>query len=81
MEFFSQGNVFSAPCSAYHAGAALKCLEIITEKPEIVDTLHEKTLYFRNKVRNVQWDPSTPDEQKFMLYGVDDQPILPIVFH
>jgi 7-keto-8-aminopelargonate synthetase-like enzyme len=33
MEFFAQGNMFSAPCSAYHAGAAMKCLEKITEKP------------------------------------------------
>ena len=42
MEFFAQGNMFSAPCSAYHAGAALAAMEKIMEKPEIVEQLHDK---------------------------------------
>lgn len=59
MEFFSQGNMFSAPCSAYHAGAALACIEKIEKHPELVTKLHANATYFRNKLENVSWKPET----------------------
>lgn len=78
MEFFSQGNMFSAPCSAYHAGAALKAFEKIARQPELVATLHAKVRYFRARLRAIEWD--CEDLKRFEVYGVEGQPILPIVF-
>ncbi len=78
MEFFAQGNMFSAPCSAYHAGAAIKSFEKILAEPQRVRDLHQKVKYFRKKLAEVHWDKD--DLKRFEVYGVEDQPILPIVF-
>lgn len=47
--FYGPGVVFSAPLSAYHAGAADKSFEIITNEPHIVTKLQENADYFREK--------------------------------
>lgn len=69
MEFLAQGNMFSAPCSAYHAGAAIKSFEKIMAKPQMVADLHEKVRYFRNKLSQVHWDVN--DLKRFEVYGVE----------
>jgi 7-keto-8-aminopelargonate synthetase-like enzyme len=47
--FNATGVVFSAPLSAYHAGAALKAFEIIDSEPQIVTKCQENSEYFRKK--------------------------------
>jgi 7-keto-8-aminopelargonate synthetase-like enzyme len=47
--FYGPGVVFSAPLSAYHAGAAMKSFEIINSEPHIVTRLQENAIYFREK--------------------------------
>jgi len=47
--FYGPGVVFSAPLSAYHAGAADKSFEIIDSEPHIVTRLQENADYFREK--------------------------------
>lgn len=47
--FYGAGVVFSAPLSAYHAGAADKSFEIIDKEPERVQKLQENADYLRNK--------------------------------
>lgn len=47
--FYGAGVVFSAPLSAYHAGAADKAFEIIDQEPERVRKLQENSQYLRNK--------------------------------
>lgn len=54
--FYGQGVVFSAPLSAYHAGAADKALEIIENSPEIVTKLQENSSYLRNKFKENNFD-------------------------
>jgi len=54
--FYGQGVVFSAPLSAYHAGAADKALEIIENTPELVTKLQENSTYLRNKFRENNFD-------------------------
>jgi len=54
--FYGQGVVFSAPLSAYHAGAAEKALEIIENQPELVTQLQENSTYLRNKFRENKFD-------------------------
>jgi 7-keto-8-aminopelargonate synthetase-like enzyme len=54
--FYGQGVVFSAPLSAYHAGAAEKALEIIENHPELVTKLQENSTYLRNKFRLNNFD-------------------------
>jgi 7-keto-8-aminopelargonate synthetase-like enzyme len=49
--FYAPGVVFSAPLSAYHAGAAHKAFEIIENEPERVEKLQENAEYLRNKFR------------------------------
>ena len=39
--------MFSAPLSAYHAGAALAAFKKVEENPEIVERLHNNVDYFR----------------------------------
>jgi len=47
--FYGAGVVFSAPLSAYHAGAADKSFEIIDKEPERVFKLQENAKYLRDK--------------------------------
>lgn len=47
--FYGAGVVFSAPLSAYHAGAADKAFEIIDKEPERVQKLQENAKYLRDK--------------------------------
>ena len=47
--FYGPGVVFSAPLSAYHAGAADKALEIIMNEPERVKKLQDNSEYLRSK--------------------------------
>jgi len=47
--FYAPGLVFSAPCSAYHCGAADKSFEIIENEPERVEKLQKNAEYLRNK--------------------------------
>ena len=54
--FYGQGVVFSAPLSAYHAGAADKALEIIENHPELVTKLQENSTYLRDKFRENKFD-------------------------
>jgi 7-keto-8-aminopelargonate synthetase-like enzyme len=54
--FYGQGVVFSAPLSAYHAGAADKALEIIENHPELVTKLQENSKYLRDKFRENKFD-------------------------
>jgi 7-keto-8-aminopelargonate synthetase-like enzyme len=54
--FYGQGVVFSAPLSAYHAGAADKALEIIENTPELVTKLQDNSTYLRNKFRENNFD-------------------------
>lgn len=49
--FYAPGAVFSAPLSAYHAGAAIKSFEIIEAQPEKVEKLQKNSEYLRNKFR------------------------------
>jgi 7-keto-8-aminopelargonate synthetase-like enzyme len=49
--FYAPGVVFSAPLSAYHAGAADKAFEIIENEPERVEKLQKNSEYLRNKFR------------------------------
>jgi 7-keto-8-aminopelargonate synthetase-like enzyme len=49
--FYAVGVVFSAPLSAYHAGAALKAFEIIENEPELVKRLQDNGEYLRKKFR------------------------------
>jgi len=49
--FNAPGAVFSAPLSAYHAGAADKSLEILDAHPEIVTKLQENSKYLRDKFK------------------------------
>mmetsp|Transcript_32814 Transcript_32814/g.37212 ORF Transcript_32814/g.37212 Transcript_32814/m.37212 type:complete len:478 (-) Transcript_32814:439-1872(-) len=79
-EFHSQGNMFSAPLSVYHAAAALASLRKLEKDPSIVQNLQEMAIYFRNKLNTAEWDPSTPEHLKFSVYGVEEQAIQPIVF-
>lgn len=50
--FHAVGAVFSAPLSAYHAGAAYKALEIIEKTPEMIQKLHDNAVYFRKKFKD-----------------------------
>jgi len=79
-EFHAQGNMFSAPLSAYHAGAALAALKKLEAKPSMVKTLQENARYFRHKLSTAEWNPSTPEHLKYRVYGEEDQAIQPIVF-
>lgn len=47
--FYGPGVVFSAPLSAYHAGAADKSFEIIDSEPHIVTKLQENAKYMSEK--------------------------------
>jgi len=47
--FYGAGVVFSAPLSAYHAGAADKSFEILDQEPERVQKLQENGKYLREK--------------------------------
>lgn len=49
--FYAPGAVFSAPLSAYHAGAAMKSFEIIENHPEKVEKLQKNSEYLRTKFR------------------------------
>jgi len=49
--FYGQGVVFSAPLSAYHAGAADKALEIIENEPQLIKKQQENSQYLRDKFR------------------------------
>lgn len=49
--FGATGLVFSAPLSAYHAGAAYKSFEIIENEPERVQQLQKNAEYMRNKFK------------------------------
>ena len=48
---YSPGLVFSAPLSAYHAGAVYKALEIIEKEPHIVTKLQQNGDYLRKRLR------------------------------
>jgi 7-keto-8-aminopelargonate synthetase-like enzyme len=50
--FYSVGVVFSAPLSAYHAGAADKAFEIIENEPQIVKRLQDNGEYLRKRFRD-----------------------------
>lgn len=64
--------MFSAPCSAYHAGAALAAMRKIISTPKLVEDLHSKTLYFRKKLAEVNWSEGLDENAKFEVYGVED---------
>lgn len=49
--FYAPGAVFSAPLSAYHAGAAMKAFEIIESEPERVEKLIKNGDYLRMKLK------------------------------
>lgn len=50
--FYAPGAVFSAPLSAYHAGAAIKSFELIEENPQLVQKLQKNSDYLRKKFRD-----------------------------
>jgi len=54
--FYAPGLVFSAPLSAYHAGAADKAFEIIENEPERVTKLQSNSEYLRDKFRENQFN-------------------------
>jgi 7-keto-8-aminopelargonate synthetase-like enzyme len=54
--FYGPGVVFSAPLSAYHAGAAAKALEIIEQEPERVQKLQNNAEYLRKKFIENKFD-------------------------
>jgi 7-keto-8-aminopelargonate synthetase-like enzyme len=49
--FFAPGLVFSAPLSAYHAGAADKAFELMDKEPERITRLQENAKYLREKFK------------------------------
>lgn len=80
LQFFSQGNMFSAPLSAYHAAGALKCLQKLQANPELVSKVHENYKYLSNKLKNVKWSDHIEDKYKFIVGGEPDQPVIPLMF-
>jgi len=68
--FYAPGVVFSAPLSAYHAGAAIKGFEIMTTEPQLVTKLQENAKYLRDKFV----------ENKFNI-GHSVSCVLPIIFN
>jgi 7-keto-8-aminopelargonate synthetase-like enzyme len=46
---YAPGLVFSAPCSAYNAGAAHKALQILQQEPERVTKVQENSKYLRER--------------------------------
>jgi 7-keto-8-aminopelargonate synthetase-like enzyme len=72
--------MFSAPLSAYHAGAALEAFRKIQAHPEMVAKLHENVDYFRAKLASIPWKADMNPLMKMEVYGVPGQPISPIVF-
>lgn len=77
-EFFSQGNMFSAPISIFAAAVAHRALQIIVATPSLVSDLHTKCAIFRQKILNIYWG-DFPENLRFRLGGVEGQPIFPII--
>lgn len=50
--FYAPGLVFSAPLSAYHAGAAIKAFNICMDEPEIAVKCQANADYMRKKFRD-----------------------------
>ena len=48
---YAPGVLFSAPLSAYHAGAVMKALEIIETEPQMVTRLQQNGDYLRKKFK------------------------------
>lgn len=67
--FYGPGVVFSAPLSAYHAGAADKAFEIILQEPERVQKLQSNAEYLRKKFT----------ENKFNI-GDTISCVIPVIF-
>jgi len=54
--FYAPGVVFSAPLSAYHAGAADKAFEILDSTPELVSKLQFNANYMLTKFKENNFD-------------------------
>lgn len=80
LDFYAPGNVFSAPLSAYHAGAVLKALEIIKSNPELVIKVQHNSKELRRLLETAQWPSEFSHDLKFELEGDSSTCVLPIVF-
>ena len=80
LQFFSQGNMFSAPLSAYHCAGALKSLEKLIANPQLVTKVHENLEYLTYRLKNAEWTPGFQDKYKYIVGGVSGQPVIPIMF-
>eukprot|EP00918_Siedleckia_nematoides_P045551 GHVU01099760.1.p1 GENE.GHVU01099760.1~~GHVU01099760.1.p1 ORF type:complete len:342 (-),score=73.15 GHVU01099760.1:230-1255(-) len=80
-DFHAPGNVFSAPCSAYCAAAAIKCMDLIDEEPWRVTKAQENSKYFRHCLQTGlgQWPQGYPDELKYELEGEESTTVIPCV--
>jgi len=81
LDFHAPGNVFSAPLSAYHAGAALKALELMQTEQCRLDSLKENMRYLRRALEtgNGHWREDYPQELKYVLEGDASTCVMPLV--
>lgn len=69
LTFYAPGVVFSAPLSAYHAGAAIRAFEIIEENPNLIKKLHENSDYARKQFKDNGFN-----------IGVSTTCVVPVIF-
>jgi 7-keto-8-aminopelargonate synthetase-like enzyme len=67
--FYAPGVVFSAPCSAYHCGSAMRAFEVLDEEPWRVSKAQENGDYIRKKFV----------EHGFNI-GVSETCVVPVIF-
>jgi len=81
LDFHAPGNVFSAPLSAYHAGAALKALEIMQTELWRIDRVKENSAYLRHCLETGMglWPADYPEDLKYEVEGSPLTSVIPIV--
>lgn len=61
--------MFSAPLSAYHAGAALAAFKKVEQSPELVEKLHKNVDYFRDQIEKIAWCKDMNPLMRAEVYG------------
>jgi len=81
-DFHSPGSVFSAPLSAYCAGAAIKAFELIDEELWRVQKAQDNSKYLRRCLTSGLnlWPKDYPQEDKYELEGDEVTTVIPVVF-
>ena len=79
MEFFGLGNMFSAPLSAYHIGAARRALQELREKPEMVEQLQANAAYFFDSLKVLE-AKTRGKKNQVVIDGVRGVCVMAVVF-